>query len=56
MNPGEIWPPEEGSQEAQDLEETEEGDTQHLPSEFIELVADSSLLPAICSYLRNDSG
>ncbi|CAK1550991.1 unnamed protein product [Leptosia nina] len=55
MNPGEKWPPEEGSQEAQELEETEEGDTQHLPQEFIDLVANSSLLPAICSYLRNDS-
>ncbi|CAH4031478.1 baculoviral IAP repeat-containing protein 6 isoform X1 [Pieris brassicae] len=55
MNPGEKWPPEEGSQEAQDIEETEEGDTHHLPAEFIDLVANSSLLPAICSYLRNDS-
>ncbi|CAG4984494.1 unnamed protein product [Colias eurytheme] len=55
MNPGEKWPPEEGSQEAQEIEDTEEGDTQHLPPEFIDLVANSSLVPAVCSYLRNDS-
>ena len=56
MNPGEKWPPEEGSQEEDEPEETEEGDAHDLPAEFIDLVAGSSLVPAICSYLRNDSG
>ncbi|VVD04809.1 unnamed protein product [Leptidea sinapis] len=55
MNPGEKWPPEEGSLEENESEEPEEGDTAHLPPEFIDLVANSSLVPAICSYLRNDS-
>ncbi|XP_069360568.1 baculoviral IAP repeat-containing protein 6 isoform X2 [Maniola hyperantus] len=56
MNPGEKWPPEEGSQEeGEEGEESEEGDAHELPSEFIDLVAASSLVPAICSYLRNDS-
>lgn len=57
MNPGEKWPPDEGSQEAGDeSDDGEEGDAHELPSEFIDLVANSSLVPAICSYLRNDSG
>ncbi|XP_039757629.1 baculoviral IAP repeat-containing protein 6 isoform X2 [Pararge aegeria] len=56
MNPGEKWPPEESSQEAsEDTDESEEGDAHELPAEFIDLVAASSLVPAICSYLRNDS-
>ncbi|XP_052743953.1 baculoviral IAP repeat-containing protein 6 isoform X2 [Bicyclus anynana] len=56
MNPGEKWPPEEGSQEeSEEAEESEEGDSHELPAEFIDLVASSSLVPAICSYLRNDS-
>lgn len=55
MNPGEKWPPEEGSDEEGEGEE-EEGAAKELPPEFIDLVAGSSLVPAICSYLRNDSG
>ncbi|OWR46977.1 survivin-1 [Danaus plexippus plexippus] len=54
MNPGEKWPPEEGSDEEGEGEE-EEGAAKELPPEFIDLVAGSSLVPAICSYLRNDS-
>ncbi|XP_061384581.1 baculoviral IAP repeat-containing protein 6 isoform X3 [Danaus plexippus] len=54
MNPGEKWPPEEGSPEEGEGEE-EEGAAKELPPEFIDLVAGSSLVPAICSYLRNDS-
>lgn len=53
MNPGERWPPEEGA--PQPAPEGEERD-HHLPHEFVDLIANSSLLPAICSYLRNDSG
>ncbi|XP_013170740.1 PREDICTED: baculoviral IAP repeat-containing protein 6 isoform X4 [Papilio xuthus] len=52
MNPGERWPPEEGA--PQPSPEGEERD-HHLPHEFVDLIANSSLLPAICSYLRNDS-
>ncbi|XP_068618996.1 baculoviral IAP repeat-containing protein 6 isoform X2 [Battus philenor] len=52
MNPGERWPPEEGA--SQPPSEGEERDHQ-LPQEFVDLVASSSLVPAICSYLRNDS-
>ncbi|XP_047537096.1 baculoviral IAP repeat-containing protein 6 [Vanessa atalanta] len=55
MNPCEKWPPEEGSQEEEDIEESDESEAHELPSEFIDLVAASSLVPAICSYLRNDS-
>ncbi|CAH0728119.1 unnamed protein product, partial [Brenthis ino] len=55
MNPGEKWPPEEGSQEEDEPEEAGEGDAHDLPPEFIDLVVNSSLVPAICSYLRNDS-
>ncbi|XP_075983137.1 BIR repeat containing ubiquitin-conjugating enzyme isoform X3 [Anticarsia gemmatalis] len=54
MNPGEKWPPEEGTAEVADRDPDEEED-HDLPQEFIELVANSSLVPAICSYLRNDS-
>ncbi|XP_026725777.1 LOW QUALITY PROTEIN: baculoviral IAP repeat-containing protein 6-like [Trichoplusia ni] len=54
MNPGEKWPPEEGA--AESAERDGDADDSHdLPAEFIELVANSSLVPAICSYLRNDS-
>ncbi|GBP68238.1 Baculoviral IAP repeat-containing protein 6 [Eumeta japonica] len=58
MNPGEKWPPEESSQE--ENEEAEHGmetepDSHDLPPEFVEMVANSSLVPAISSYLRNDS-
>lgn len=54
MNPGEKWPPEEGAAEMTE-EEAGEEETHDLAPEFIELVANSSLVPAICSYLRNDS-
>ncbi|CAB3246353.1 unnamed protein product [Arctia plantaginis] len=54
MNPGEKWPPEEGAAEIEDGELDEE-ENHDLPIEFIDLVANSSLVPAICSYLRNDS-
>lgn len=59
MNPGEKWPPEESSQEESEtpLESEKETDDAHdLPTEFIDLIANSTLIPAICSYLRNDSG
>ena len=55
MNPGEKWPPEEGAAESTDRD-GDSDDTHDLPAEFIDLVANSSLVPAICSYLRNDSG
>lgn len=55
MNPGEKWPPEEGTAEVAERDPDAE-ETHDLPPEFIELVANSSLVPAICSYLRNDSG
>ncbi|KAJ8724125.1 hypothetical protein PYW07_008105 [Mythimna separata] len=54
MNPGEKWPPEEGAAETTDRD-GDSDDTHDLPAEFIDLVANSSLVPAICSYLRNDS-
>lgn len=54
MNPGEKWPPEEGAAESTDREDSD--DSHDLPAEFIDLIANSSLVPAICSYLRNDSG
>ncbi|XP_050551225.1 baculoviral IAP repeat-containing protein 6 isoform X3 [Spodoptera frugiperda] len=53
MNPGEKWPPEEGAAESTDREDSD--DSHDLPAEFIDLIANSSLVPAICSYLRNDS-
>lgn len=58
MNPGEKWPPEESSAEVDFVSDSErsESETQDLPAEFIDLIANSSLVPAICSYLRNDSG
>lgn len=60
MNPGESWPPEESQEENTDTEvgskEAETEETHDLPPEFVKLVAGSSLVPAICSYLRNDSG
>ncbi|XP_063387363.1 baculoviral IAP repeat-containing protein 6 [Cydia fagiglandana] len=57
MNPGEVWPPSESSAAPEFPPESErsEGESQELPAEFIDLVANSSLVPAICSYLRNDS-
>lgn len=55
MNPGEKWPPEDGDAKLEDGELDEE-ENHDLPMEFIDLVANSSLVPAICSYLRNDSG
>ncbi|CAK1583351.1 unnamed protein product [Parnassius mnemosyne] len=51
MQPGERWPPEEGAQPAPEADEREH----QLPPGFVDLVAASSLVPAICSYLRNDS-
>ncbi|XP_049878015.1 baculoviral IAP repeat-containing protein 6 isoform X2 [Pectinophora gossypiella] len=55
MNPGEKWPPEEGTPQVE-LDESEGDDEDNdLPSEFIDLLVGSSLVPAICSYLRNDS-
>lgn len=65
MNPGEVWPPEEGTiEEEREVEapgprgEDAEGEdpSADLPPEFLDMVAGSSLLPALCSYLRNDSG
>lgn len=71
MNPGEKWPPEENSleedsssgrsstpagDEAEGEAEGDDDEPKDLPSEFIDLIAASSLVPAICSYLRNDSG
>lgn len=63
MNPGEKWPPEEGAEESAEPAEGAEGaegaadaEPRILPPEFIDLVVGSSLVPAICSYLRNDSG
>lgn len=68
MNPGEKWPPEENTPEEDsttartgagaepDAEPETEGEPHELAPEFIDLVAGSSLVPAICSYLRNDSG
>lgn len=59
MNPGEAWPPEEGQEgsveTAEASPESEAEETHELPQEFVEMVANSSLVPAICSYLRNDS-
>lgn len=55
MNPGEKWPP-ECSPEEDEPEEGDDSEAHDLPPEFIDLVASSSLVPAICSYLRNDSG
>ncbi|CAH0756195.1 unnamed protein product [Diatraea saccharalis] len=65
MNPGEKWPPEENSTEedpppppisvSPDGVDVIDTEPHHLPLEFIDLVAGSSLVPAICSYLRNDS-
>ncbi|XP_041968992.1 baculoviral IAP repeat-containing protein 6 isoform X2 [Aricia agestis] len=58
MNPGEKWPPEEGTGEAGGVA-SDDGDDDEtpldLPREFVDLLATSSLVPAICSYLRNDS-
>ncbi|PZC74551.1 hypothetical protein B5X24_HaOG207685 [Helicoverpa armigera] len=54
MNPGEKWPPEEGAAESA-TRPGDADDAHDLPAEFIDLVANSSLVPAICSYLRNDS-
>ncbi|XP_047034012.1 baculoviral IAP repeat-containing protein 6 isoform X2 [Helicoverpa zea] len=54
MNPGEKWPPEEGAAET-GPRPGDADDAHDLPAEFIDLVANSSLVPAICSYLRNDS-
>lgn len=58
MNPGEKWPPEESSQELEPDSEGEDGEgaVRELPAEFVDLIAGSSMVPAICSYLRNDSG
>ncbi|XP_028176769.1 baculoviral IAP repeat-containing protein 6-like [Ostrinia furnacalis] len=70
MNPGEKWPPEENTSEDESSSgrsstpaeaegegegEAEEDEPRDLPAEFIDLIAGSSLVPAICSYLRNDS-
>ncbi|XP_037876101.1 survivin-1 isoform X3 [Bombyx mori] len=61
INPCEKWPPEEGQESSPDTEseanstEAPSEDCSDLPSEFIDLIANSSLVPAICSYLRNDS-
>ncbi|XP_072930156.1 dual E2 ubiquitin-conjugating enzyme/E3 ubiquitin-protein ligase BIRC6 isoform X2 [Epargyreus clarus] len=52
MNPGERWPPEESASPVGAPPAPEPRD---LPAEFVDLVAPSSLVPAICSYLRNDS-
>uniref|UniRef100_A0A2A4K910 UBC core domain-containing protein n=1 Tax=Heliothis virescens TaxID=7102 RepID=A0A2A4K910_HELVI len=54
MNPGEKWPPEEGAAQC-GARAAEAAEAHDLPPEFIDLVANSSLVPAICSYLRNDS-
>ncbi|XP_059058319.1 baculoviral IAP repeat-containing protein 6 [Achroia grisella] len=35
--------------------EVEDSEARDVPSEFIDLIVSSSLVPAICSYLRNDS-
>lgn len=57
INPDEQWPPEESTlEEDTPVEESDEDQSSDLPAEFIDLVATSSLVPAICSYLRNDSG
>lgn len=62
MNPGEKWPPEESTAEPEatpstsDGEVPSDGEGHEMPAEFVELVTNSSLVPAICSYLRNDSG
>lgn len=56
LNPGEQWPPEESSVERAAAEEPDEALSADLPQEFVDLLAASSLVPAICSYLRNDSG
>ncbi|KAI5632911.1 ubiquitin-conjugating enzyme domain-containing protein [Phthorimaea operculella] len=56
MNPGEKWPPEESTETEGEQTETEnEVENNELPAEFVDMLAGSSLVPAICSYLRNDS-
>ncbi|KAJ2953080.1 hypothetical protein O0L34_g643 [Tuta absoluta] len=56
MNPGEKWPPEESTETEGDQTETEnEAENNELSAEFVDMLAGSSLVPAICSYLRNDS-
>ncbi|KAL4711756.1 hypothetical protein ACJJTC_015822 [Scirpophaga incertulas] len=57
MNPGEKWPPEESAAEEGARPEDADADEPHaLPLQFVQLVARSCLVPAICCYLRNDSG
>ncbi|XP_053613474.1 baculoviral IAP repeat-containing protein 6 isoform X2 [Plodia interpunctella] len=55
MNPGEKWPPEESPASESSQSSCESPPAPALEPEFIDLVAGSSLVPAICSYLRNDS-
>lgn len=56
------WPPEDDSRDGSECEDSAaeevraDGEPDDVPHEFVQLVANSTLVPAICSYLRNDSG
>lgn len=57
INPGECWPPanQHHSAETSAQASSMEPEPPELPHEFIDLLNRSALLPALCSYLRNDS-
>jgi baculoviral IAP repeat-containing protein 6 len=57
INPGGTIPPNFFTEEDEDESESETGAEQpHLPVLFHDLLQQSCLLPAVSSYLRNDSG
>jgi baculoviral IAP repeat-containing protein 6 len=57
INPGGAVPPNFFAEEDEDESESESGPEQpQLPMLFHDLLQQSCLLPAVSSYLRNDSG
>lgn len=55
VNPGDIVPTAEAC-DGDNITYHDSGDFCDLPPLFMDLLQQSCLIPALCSYLRNDSG